>query len=693
MEYPRTKLGEQFRRFQKSWFEQFPWLEYSPNKDAAFCFPCFLFQGKEARYGAFTVDGFRGWKRVNDGKRCALLMHTGSPTSPHNNAVESMSALMNVSGHIDKVMNAQTIEEVKKNRLRLTTTIESIRWLCLQGCALRGNDESSSSINQGNLIEMIKLMGKMDVNINNVVLEKAPKNAKYTSPDIQKEILHILAERVRKKIREDVGSAKFCLLIDEAKDISDKEQMAIVLRFVDREGFLMERFFDIVHVSDTTAVTLKKEICNVLGQHNFHIKDIRGQGYDGASNMRGSWNGLQALFLRDSPQAYYVHCFAHRLQLSLVAAAEKESSIWLFFSKLNSICNLIKASPKRHTELQSAQAIEIATMVATGIRETGTGLNQIGTLQRAGKTRWSSHFESICSMIDMYSSVIIVLEHMTEEASSNSIRGEATDLLCRALQEKSLDILNAMDFVSTTKDLLHTLRAEGYDILLMIVQSVCENNGIEIPDMNAWYRSATGRSSQQRDSITFEHHYHFDVFNAAIDFQVEELNSRFNDGAVELLRLSSALEPRDNFKLFNADDIYNLAEKFYPSDFNKQELHYLKSQLDHYKFDIIHHERFQNIGTISELCRRLLETEKTRHYHLIDRLIRLVLTLPVSTATTERSFSAMKLLKTSLRNKMEEELLADSMIVYIEREFTASIDIDSVIDEFYSMKNRRAHLQ
>lgn len=108
-----------------------------------------------------------------------------------------------------------------------------------------------------------------------------------------------------------------------------------------------------------------------------------------------------------------------------------------------------------------------------------------------------------------------------------------TDLLCRALQEKSLDILNAMEFVSTTKYLLHTLREEGYDVLLMIIQSVCEKNGIEIPDMNACYRSSTRRSCQQRDSITVEHHYHFDIFHATIDFQVEELNSRFNDGAVE----------------------------------------------------------------------------------------------------------------------------------------------------------------
>lgn len=84
----------------------------------------------------------------------------------------------------------------------------------MQVCALREHDESSSSKNQGNLIEMIKLMGKIDVNINNVVLEKAQKNAKYTSPDIQKDILHILTERVRKKIHEEVGSAKFYILVD-----------------------------------------------------------------------------------------------------------------------------------------------------------------------------------------------------------------------------------------------------------------------------------------------------------------------------------------------------------------------------------------------------------------------------------------------------------------------------------------------
>ena len=66
-----------------------------------------------------------------------------------------------------------------------------------------------------------------------------------------------------------------------------------------------------------------------------------------------------------------------------------------------------------------------------------------------------------------------------------------------------------------------------------------------------------------------------------------------------------------------------------------------------------------------------------------------MLTLPVSTATTERVFSAMKLLKTSLRNRMEEEFLADNMIVYIKKEIARNFIIEMIMDEFYSMKNRR----
>ncbi|XP_073119671.1 uncharacterized protein [Henckelia pumila] len=147
--------------------------------------------------------------RIDDSKVIGLRNLLGCNTSPHNKAVEYLNNLMNIPCHIDKVINAQSSEEKQKNRLRLTTTIESIRWLTLQACALRGHDESPASKNRGNFIEMIKFMEKMNESIGDIVLEKAPKNAKYTSPDIQKDILNIISNQVRTKIRKEIGDAKF----------------------------------------------------------------------------------------------------------------------------------------------------------------------------------------------------------------------------------------------------------------------------------------------------------------------------------------------------------------------------------------------------------------------------------------------------------------------------------------------------
>ena len=74
-------------------------------------------------------------------------------------------------------------------------------------------------------------------------------------------------------------------------------------------------------------------------------------------------------------------------------------------------------------------------------------------------------------------------------------------------------------------------------------------------------------------------------------------------------------------------------------------------------------------------------------------MIRLVLTLPVSTATSERAFSAMKLVKTRLRNKMGDEFLRDCLIIYIEKEIAIEFTTDTLIDNFYDMKTRRVRLK
>ena len=181
--------------------------------------------------------------------------------------------------------------------------------------------------------------------------------------------------QTKKAIREEIGDAKFCLIVDEARDESMKEQMAIVIRFVDKDGFVRERFFGVVHVPDTTALTLKDEIYSILSHHSLDIQDIRGQGYDGASNMRGEWNGLKALVSNDCPYAYYIHCFAHRLQLALVAASKEVILVQSFFNRLSSIVNVVGASCKRTEQLKKAYADQIAYFVEIGELETGRGLN------------------------------------------------------------------------------------------------------------------------------------------------------------------------------------------------------------------------------------------------------------------------------------------------------------------------------
>ena len=122
-----------------------------------------------------------------------------------------------------------------------------MKWLAFQACAFRGHNERPDSENRGNFLELMNLLGRYNKDVEALV--KSPHgNASYTSPLIQKEIFSIMANKVRNYIREDIGDGKYCIIVDESRDESKREQMAIVLRFVDAAGFLRERFLDLVHV-------------------------------------------------------------------------------------------------------------------------------------------------------------------------------------------------------------------------------------------------------------------------------------------------------------------------------------------------------------------------------------------------------------------------------------------------------------
>jgi hypothetical protein len=101
----------------------------------------------------------------------------------------------------------------------------------LQALAFRGHDESPSSKNQGNFLEMMKWYKKKDPNAR-TLLESAGGNHLMTSHQIQLDLCKACAEETTRSIIADIGDRKFSLLVDESRDASIKEQMAMVLRFV-----------------------------------------------------------------------------------------------------------------------------------------------------------------------------------------------------------------------------------------------------------------------------------------------------------------------------------------------------------------------------------------------------------------------------------------------------------------------------
>ena len=118
----------------------------------------------------------------------------------------------------------------------------------------------------------------------------------------------------------------------------------------------------------------------------------------------------------------------------------------------------------------------------------------------------------------------------------------------------------------------------------------------------------------------------------------------------------------------------------------------LEYQLDCYIMDMRSSDHFSNLVGISELSRKLVQSKKHRVYPLVYLLVKLALILPVATATVERVFSAMKYVKSALRNRLGDDILNDCLISYIEKDVMKSIDIENIIVRFQNMAHRKMSL-
>ncbi|XP_062104209.1 uncharacterized protein LOC133815378 [Humulus lupulus] len=368
--------------------------------------------------------------------------------------------------------------------VHLVFTIKLGKWL-----AFRGDDESEDSSNRGNFLEVLKFLADHNEDIKAVTLTNAPENLKLTSPDIEKDIVRAATFETLDIIIKEIGDALFSILVDESRDISTKEQMVVVLRYVDKDGRVIERFGGIEHVANTTAVPLKGAIDKLFSRYGLSISKLRGQGYDGASNMQGEFSGLKTLILNENASAFYVHCFAHQPQLALVAVRKKHILVAYLFSVVTMVINVVGCSSKRCDILREKQDVIISEALMCGEISSGRRLNQETNLKCPGDTRWGSHYSTL---------------------------------------RKDQDIANAMKLVEICKKRLQAMRDNEWDSFLNQVSTFCAKYNVDVPDMDDTF-VAQGRSQRKTQEMTNLHHYRVEFFFVVIDIQLQELNERFNE--------------------------------------------------------------------------------------------------------------------------------------------------------------------
>jgi hypothetical protein len=166
---------------------------------------------------------------------------------------------------------------------------------------------------------------------------------------------------------------------------------------------------------------------------------------------------LQAKFLADCPYAYYIHCFAHQLQLALVAASKEVPEVSNFFYHLSFVVNTVVSSSKRNDDLRTYQIAEMENLIDLRELETGSGANQIGTLKWAGETRWSFHYDSICSFLRLYKPIYLVLKDIAntkDPGTKASVRGKAADVVTLMMIFDFVFILHVMKEIMGITDML-----------------------------------------------------------------------------------------------------------------------------------------------------------------------------------------------------------------------------------------------
>lgn len=701
--FPKTSdgHGQKNRSFRTSWLQNFKWLSYSRSENSAFCKYCRLFYTQAVGHGGHQESGrlvrlgYDKWKNaLEDFRKHENLGYHKTATIKFDNFLSVMSGKKQ---SVELLVDTARARQIKENRENIVPIVETVILCARQGIALRGhrdhgplNVEHEPEENEGNF----KAILRTRISAGDVALKKhfdtCSSNASYTSWKIQNEILHACSKIVVNKIATEVNTTKcFALLGDETADISNTEQLAVCVRYV-KEGqpsVVCEHFLCFTPIHDLTGEGIAAALISTLETCNIDKHMMRGQGYDGAASMSGAIKGTQSYIQAQVPEAIYVHCAAHCLNLAISDTCTHQSirNCLGTVEKIYSFFN----TPKRQHVLQD-------------MLKTSTENIAHSKLLQVCPTRWVQRHDAIMVLCEMLEIVLKSLEEIEKwkdkEASSGAFLLRSAVLqpqflislytleailsyslpLSKILQSTSIDIFTAMqaaeNAVLAVKEIRNSVEAEFKKVFDRVSHKW--EITVEMPRI-----SSKQKNRDNTPATNPEEYYRRTLFIPFCEHFINHLEERFISHK-KLLTSFACLVPTGNAP--TSQEISQLLQlsEFYKTDFQDKNEGVLTAELR------LWYIKFSNNGSdVQSSAIGLLNDCNKDIYPNIYIALKIFATLPVSTATPERSFSTLRRLKTYLRSTMGQDRLTDLATVNIHREI--KLNPEEVIDMLQKTGRRR----
>ena len=386
-----------------------------------------------------------------------------------------LKVMTNQQPSIRASLQKSMADQIALNRKKLISIVETIVLCGRQNISLRGHRDGVSdaehdpSAQHGNFWALLQFRVAAGDTILKDHLSNSSRNATYTSSRIQNQILAILGKSIAQIIIGRVKRAScYTVIADEATDCSNKEQLALVLRYVNPiDGLIREDFISFIECDcGITGMALSNKILTSLSGYGLDLSKLRGQAYDGAGNMSGRLKGTASLISNSYPLALYLHCASHCLNLAVVKSLD-ERSIRNMIGIVIKVSIFFSAHPKRQTKLEDS------------IHQTPhAGPPAVKKLKDLCRTRWVERIDALDRFKNLLTCLVTCFETICNEGSSKWTQDSLTDANSLLVAISTTEFLCALVITSSTLNYLMALTKRLQSEAKDIVQAFSEISNV-----------------------------------------------------------------------------------------------------------------------------------------------------------------------------------------------------------------------